>query len=85
MMAAPSERRAEDQALDEAIAALPGAQRRVILLRYYEKLSCREVAEQLNLPCGTVTKYLSRAYARLRQSLSAPTQHHALTNQGVRS
>ena len=83
MMAAPPERRAEDGALDEAIAALPEVQRRVILLRYYEQLSCREMAEQLDLPCGTVTKYLSRAYAQLRQSLAAPTQHHDLANQGV--
>jgi len=85
IMAAPPERQASDLALDEAIAALPGAQRRVILLRYYEQLSCREVADRLNLPCGTVTKYLSRAYAQLRQSLTASPQHRSLTNQGVTS
>ncbi len=79
MSAAPPERRAEEQALEEAIAALPETQRRVILLRYYEQMSCREVADRLNLPCGTVTKYLSRAYARLRQSLTAPIPSHALT------
>ena len=79
MSAAPPERRAEEQALEEAIAALPETQRRVILLRYYEQMSCREVADRLNLPCGTVTKYLSRAYARLRQSLTAPIPSHTLT------
>jgi DNA-directed RNA polymerase specialized sigma24 family protein len=43
----------------------------VILLRYYEGLSCQEVAIRLAVPLGTVTKTLSRAYARLRQELAA--------------
>jgi len=60
-----------DYPLDEAIAALPETYRQVILLRYYEGLSCQEVAIRLDLPLGTVTKTLSRAYARLRQELAA--------------
>jgi len=43
----------------------------VILLRYYEGLSCQEVAIRLAVPLGTVTKTLSRAYALLRQELAA--------------
>lgn len=58
--------------LDEAIAALPETQRRLILLRYFEQLSCQEIAERLNLPLGTVTKTLSRAYAQLRETLGSP-------------
>ncbi len=57
--------------LEEAIAALPQAYRQVILLRYYEGLSCQEVATRLGIPLGTVTKTLSRAYAQLRQELAA--------------
>ena len=57
--------------LEEAIAALPEFQRQVILLRYYERLSCQEVATRLGLPLGTVTKTLSRAYALLRVELAA--------------
>jgi len=55
--------------LEEAIAALPETYRQVILLRYYEGLSCQELATRLEMPLGTVTKTLSRAYALLRQEL----------------
>jgi len=57
--------------LEEAIATLPESYRQVILLRFYEELSCHELAEQLHMPLGTVTKTLSRAYALLRQELLA--------------
>jgi RNA polymerase sigma-70 factor (ECF subfamily) len=57
--------------LEAAIAALPEAYRRVILLRYYESLSCQEVADRLALPLGTVTKTLSRAYSMLRHEIRA--------------
>jgi RNA polymerase sigma-70 factor, ECF subfamily len=57
--------------LEEAIAVLPETYRRVILLRYYEGLSCKDVAERLEMPLGTVTKTLSRAYILLRQELEA--------------
>jgi RNA polymerase sigma-70 factor (ECF subfamily) len=57
--------------LEEAIAVLPESNRQVILLRYYEGLSCQEVATRLGMPLGTVTKTLSRAYALLRQELKA--------------
>jgi RNA polymerase sigma-70 factor (ECF subfamily) len=61
----------EDYPLEEAIAALPESHRQVILLRYYEGLSCQEVATRLEQPLSTVTKTLSRAYALLRQELKA--------------
>jgi RNA polymerase sigma-70 factor (ECF subfamily) len=60
----------EEYPLEEAIAALPETYRQVILLRYYEGLSCQEVATRLDMPLGTVTKTLSRAYALLRQELA---------------
>ena len=56
--------------LEEAIAGLPESHRQVILLRYYERLSCQEIATRLGVPLGTVTKTLSRAYALLRQELA---------------
>ncbi len=62
----------DDYPIEEAIAALPENHRQVILLRYYEGLSCQEVATRLDMPLGTVTKTLSRAYALLRQELAAP-------------
>lgn len=60
----------QDYALEEAIALLPPNYREVILLRYYEGLSCQEIATQLAIPLGSVTKNLSRAYALLRQNLT---------------
>jgi RNA polymerase sigma-70 factor (ECF subfamily) len=57
--------------LEEVIAALPETYRQVIVLRYYEGLSCQEVALRLEMPLGSVTKTLSRAYALLRQELEA--------------
>ena len=61
----------EDETLDEAIATLPETYRQVILLRYFEGLSCQEAAQRLGMPLGTVTKTLSRAYGLLRQELRA--------------
>ncbi len=55
--------------LDRAISALPDAYKKIILLKYHGGQSCRQVAESLEMPLGTVTKMLSRAYAMLRQSL----------------
>jgi RNA polymerase sigma factor (sigma-70 family) len=57
--------------LEEVIAVLPESYRQVILMRYYEGLSCQDVATRLGMPLGTVTKTLSRAYALLREELQA--------------
>ncbi|MDH4238030.1 MAG: RNA polymerase sigma factor [Phycisphaerae bacterium] len=64
----------QDYALEAAIAKLPEAYRRVVLLRYYGNCSCSQVAEQLDMPLGTVTKTLSRAYAMLRKTLEQQKQ-----------
>ena len=55
--------------LDRAISALPDTYRKIILLRYYGEQSCRQIAEKLEIPLGTVTKTLSRAYSMLREFL----------------
>ena len=64
----------QDYALESAIAELPEAYRKVILLRYYGGHNCNQIAEQLDMPLGTVTKTLSRAYAMLRESLQQQKQ-----------
>ncbi len=56
--------------LREAVAKLPGGYKRVILMRYYGGLSCKEMSNELGLPIGTITKRLSRAYTILRKSLN---------------
>ena len=66
----------QDYALEKAIAVLPEAYRKVILLRYYGEEPCNQIAERLDMPLGTVTKTLSRAYAMLRESLQQQQQTH---------
>jgi RNA polymerase sigma-70 factor (ECF subfamily) len=72
-VAVPASDPEDDIQLEEAIAALPDAYRQLILLRYFEQLSCQEIAERVQMPLGSVTKTLSRAYAALRQILEPPT------------
>ena len=55
--------------LEEALAMLDEPYRQVVLLRFYSGQSCQEIAENLNVPIGTVTKQLSRAYEKLRNIL----------------
>jgi RNA polymerase sigma factor (sigma-70 family) len=58
-------------ALDEAVARLPARDRDAVLLRYYRRLSLREVAEALGMTEDAARKRVSRAVARLRESLAA--------------
>ena len=58
-----------DLRLRHAVDSLREAHRSVVLLRYYGQCSCKEVAQRLSLPLGTVTKRLSRAHAELRELL----------------
>lgn len=78
---APSTELSEDYSLEAAIAELPETYRNVVLLRYYGRHSCIQIAEQLDMPLGTVTKQLSRAYAMLRQSLQQQEQAGSLSPQ----
>ena len=59
----------DNYSLEAAISELPEAYSEVILLRYYGEQSCKDIAEKLCVPLGTVTKQLSRAYAMLRDKL----------------
>ena len=53
----------------EAVAKLPDVYREVIALRFYGGRCCQEISRDLDVPLGTVTKRLSRAYALLRERL----------------
>jgi RNA polymerase sigma-70 factor, ECF subfamily len=59
----------EDFQVKEAIVMLDEPYRQVVLLRFYSEQSCQQIAENLNIPIGTVTKQLSRAYEKLRSLL----------------
>jgi RNA polymerase sigma-70 factor (ECF subfamily) len=65
----PGDRASTDFELQQVFAQLPDSHREIILLRFYANQSCQQIAENLNMPLGSVTKTLSRAYSRLRQLL----------------
>jgi RNA polymerase sigma-70 factor, ECF subfamily len=55
--------------LIDAVLALQLERRTVVALRYWARLSPREIAETLDLPLGTVHSRLARALAELRSQL----------------
>ncbi len=54
-----------------AVLALPEASRAVLILREYEGLSYREIAQTLGIPVGTVMSRLHYARSRLRDRLAS--------------
>jgi RNA polymerase sigma-70 factor (sigma-E family) len=53
----------------QALRRLPVQQRAVVILRYYEDLPERDVADALGLPLGTVKSHTARGLTRLRTEL----------------
>jgi RNA polymerase sigma-70 factor (ECF subfamily) len=75
-VASVPQRAAEELAIDadalrSAIDELPEEFRVPLLMFYFEERSYREIAEQLDLPAGTVMSRLSRAKSFLRRRLFA--------------
>ena len=64
---------ASDKMLRQALEGLPLIFREVLILREFEGMSYKEIADVTGMPRGTVMSRLSRARDGLRQSLS----HHA--------
>lgn len=59
----------EPERLQEALNELPEAYRTPIILYYFEDFSYRAIAEQMEVPIGTVMSRLARAKACLRNRL----------------
>ncbi len=59
-----------DELVRRAVMALPPASQAVLVLREYESLSYREIADTLNIPTGTVMSRLNYARKRLREALA---------------
>ena len=59
------------QAVDDAIASLPEAQRMAVVLRRYEQLSYEEIGDVLHLSVSAVKSLLFRARTNLREGLAA--------------
>ena len=64
------EGRERGEQVRQAVLALPPASRTVLVLREYEGLSYREIADMLGIPIGTVMSRLNYARNRLRESLA---------------
>jgi len=64
------EGRERGEQVRQAVLALPPASRAVLVLREYEGLSYREIADMLGIPIGTVMSRLNYARNRLRESLT---------------
>ncbi|WP_331908514.1 sigma-70 family RNA polymerase sigma factor [Microbacterium sp.] len=56
-------------AVRDAVAALSGHERRVVILTYWDELSAGEIAETLRCSQGSVWTTLSRARRKLREQL----------------
>lgn len=55
--------------LQNVLHTLPEEYRTPLILYYFEELSYRDIAEQMQIPMGTVMSRLARAKAYLRRSL----------------
>jgi RNA polymerase sigma-70 factor, ECF subfamily len=62
----------DPQRLQEVLNELPEVFRTPVILYYFEEFSYRDIAEQMDLPIGTVMSRLARAKAHLRNRLLAP-------------
>lgn len=69
-----AESHAERDQLVRALRALSPKARRIVVLRYLEGLSEREVAADLGVSLGTVKSTASRGLAQLRASLGGPSE-----------
>jgi RNA polymerase sigma-70 factor (sigma-E family) len=67
------------------LSALPHQQRAVVVLRYYEDLSEREIADALGCSPGSVKRHASRALAALRARLGAPVPLEGSAEHGSRN
>lgn len=61
----------DQERLQAALDDLPAEFKVVLLMFYFEQYSYREIADQLELPIGTVMSRLSRAKQHLRRRLFA--------------
>jgi RNA polymerase sigma-70 factor (ECF subfamily) len=62
----------DPEQLQQALNELPEVFRTPVILFYFEEFSYRDIAEQMDLPLGTVMSRLARAKAYLRCRLLSP-------------
>jgi RNA polymerase sigma-70 factor (ECF subfamily) len=64
----------DPEQLQQALNSLPEVFRTPIILYYFEDFGYRDIAEQMDLPIGTVMSRLARAKAYLRSRLHPPSE-----------
>jgi RNA polymerase sigma-70 factor (ECF subfamily) len=67
-------RKSETERLRRALGTLPVEFREILVLKEFEGLSYKEIAEVVDVPLGTVMSRLSRARQRLQESLEKEGQ-----------
>ena len=61
--------------MERRLAALPDRLREVLVLRYHQQLSEREIAEVVGIPQGTVKSRLHTAVRTLREGIEGEDAH----------
>ena len=77
---APDHSTASEEQADlvrKAVAALPEHYRSVVILRHYQDLKFREIADVLQVPEGTVRSYVFHARRALRKALATLVEEPA--------
>ncbi|MEW5797016.1 MAG: RNA polymerase sigma factor [Candidatus Zixiibacteriota bacterium] len=70
--------------LRAALLSLSTSERTVFLLKTIGELTCKEIAESLKMPIGTVMAYLSRSRGKLRVHLTEYAKQYGFLSNEVR-
>jgi len=65
----PETQEVDSELLQAALNELPDQHRLILVMFYFDELSYKEIASELDVPMGTVMSRLARAKTRLRESL----------------
>lgn len=71
------DRRVQTEQVGRAIASLPATYRATLLLKVQHGLTYGEIADHLGVSERMVKRYVVKAYARMREQLSAPVDSTA--------
>ena len=73
----PELRAVDSEELQQVLGELHDDLRLILLMFYFEELSYKQIADELEIPIGTVMSRLSRAKQKLRERLSAEERNES--------
>jgi RNA polymerase sigma-70 factor, ECF subfamily len=73
----PELRGVDSEELQQVLGELHDDLRLILLMFYFEELSYKQIADELEIPIGTVMSRLSRAKQKLRERLSAEERNES--------